>query len=63
MADLSQIKICSFNASGLRVDKKKFLSIMNFMKTNKMDIVLLQETHLVKEDMNYIKKFGRANFI
>ena len=61
MADLSQIKICSFNASGLRV-KKKFTSIMNFMKTNKMDVVLLQETHIVKEDMNYIKKVWKGQY-
>ena len=60
MADLSQIKICSFNASGLRV-KQKLRTILNYMKKNKMDIVLLQETHIVEEDISYIKKVWKGN--
>ena len=61
MADLSKLKICSFNASGLRV-KQKFLTILNYMKNRKMDVILLQETHLVDDDINYIKKVWKGEF-
>lgn len=61
MVDLSKLKICSFNASGLRV-KQKFLTILNYMKNRKMDVILLQEKHLVDDDSNYIKKVWKGEF-
>ena len=61
MADLSKLKICSFNASGLR-EKPKFISILNYMKNSKMDVILLQETHLVDDDINYLKKVWQGEF-
>ena len=61
MADLSKIKICSFNASGLR-EKPKLISILNYMKNSKMDVILLQETHLVDDDINYLKKVWQGEF-
>ncbi len=46
MADLNHLKICSFNASGLR-EKQKLNTLINYFKTNKADIIFIQESHLV----------------
>ena len=55
MADLNLLKVCSFNASGLR-NRQKLNTLLNYFKTNKADIVFLQETHLVQEDKDYISR-------
>ena len=40
-----KVKICSLNVRGLR-DYKKLKSIFNFLKSQKGDVYLLQETHV-----------------
>ena len=61
MAELFNLKICSFNASGLRV-KQKLNTLLYYFKSNKYDIILLQEAHLVADDIEYIKKIWRGVF-
>ena len=61
MAELFNLKICSFNASGLRV-KLKLNALLYYFKSNKYDIILLQEAHLVAEDIEYIKRIWKGEF-
>ena len=52
---MDELKICTFNASGLR-SKNKLNSVLRIMKEYKIDIVMLQETHLVERDRFYLEK-------
>ena len=55
MADINFLKICSFNASGLRV-KEKLNTLLDYFKQINADVTFLQETHLVQDDRDYINK-------
>ena len=55
------LKICSFNASGLR-NKQKFKSVLKYFKQNKVDIIFLQETHLVQDDRDYVNKIWEGDY-
>ena len=53
------LNICTSNCAGLR-DKNKLHSILRLIEEKKVDIALLQETHLVKNDRNYIEKIWKG---
>ena len=55
MADKNILKICSFNASGLRV-KEKLSTLLDYFKQINADVILLQETHLIQDDRGYLDK-------
>ena len=61
MDDLSMLKICSFNASGLRI-KQKLITLLQYFKSIKADIIFLQETHLIDKDKEYISKIWENEF-
>ena len=61
MADLNNLKICSFNASGLR-EKQKLNTLLNYFKTNKADIIFIQESHLVLDDKGYLNRVWGDNY-
>ena len=69
MASLNQIsknsdfnmKIISFNVRGIRNQKKR-RTLFHLFKRNKYDVICLQETHLVKNDLDIIKKDWGSEF-
>ena len=55
------IKICSANVRGLRQPLKR-LDLWNRFKEMKADLVFLQETHLVEDDIEKLKKEWNISF-
>ena len=53
------IKICTLNCAGLR-EKSKLFSILKVLKDKKADVAMLQETHLVKSDLNFIENIWKG---
>ena len=53
------IAILSYNVRGLK-DKKKRLAVYDFLKTKKIDVILLQETHchLKQEEYRWGREWG-----
>ena len=59
---MNKIRIISLNVRGLR-NKYKRIAIFNYLKTNKFDIVCLQETHLTEKDVPiWEKQWGGSIF-
>ena len=54
MADKNSFKICSKNVKGIG-DFKKRKDVFNYLRDQKQDIYLLQETHLKPEKENFIR--------
>ena len=48
------LKICTFNCSGLR-DRIRLCSILRLIEGKKVDIAMLQETHITELDRAYIE--------
>ena len=51
----TSLNICTFNCAGLR-DRNKLNSILRLIEKKKVDVALLQETHLIEKDRGYIEK-------
>lgn len=49
MFKLDNCKVASFNVNGLRNENKR-REVFNYLKTAKIDIALLQETHSLEDD-------------
>lgn len=49
MIDMSKVNVVSFNVNGIRSEQKR-RAIFHYLKYFKSHIILLQETHSVKED-------------
>ena len=58
----SKLTICSLNVRGLR-NKVKRLALFKFLKTQKYDIICLQETHALEQDLHiWQKQWGSLCF-
>ena len=53
--DVQKIKVTTFNAQGLR-NNKKLKALIRTIKQEQIDISLLQETYLSNEDLPYLSK-------
>ena len=53
--DIQKLKILTFNAQGLR-NNKKLKSLIRTLKQEQIDIALIQETYLSNEDLDYLNK-------
>ena len=56
MANEKSLKIVSANCQGLR-DKNKRLDVLNYLKQGGINIICLQDTHLLENESNLIKIF------
>ena len=48
------MKVLSFNANGLG-DRKKRVDVLNYLKNQNANIIMLQETHWITESENSIR--------
>ena len=55
------IQIESINCRGLR-DKMKRLDILDKAREEKVNILCLQETHIIEEDINSLKQEWNVNY-
>ena len=59
---LSKLKLCSLNARGLR-NKFKRVSLFKYLKSQKFDVICLQETHVTPNDFDcWQKQWGGQCF-
>ena len=54
------LKILSVNCQGLR-DLKKCTDVLNYLTEQNPDILCLQDTHWVSEDLKSVKNYGLVN--
>ena len=50
------MRIATLNIRGLR-KKKKMKAVVNFLNKSNLDIIALQETHLLSKDYEHLKEF------
>ena len=60
-AEMAMININSINCRGIR-DKNKRLDMFNKAKEEKVNILCLQETHIIPEDIKLLREEWNANF-
>ena len=51
----NSIKVLSANCQGLRNQEKK-IDVLTYFKENKVNILCLQDTHLIENDIPELKK-------
>ena len=54
---MDNLKVASLNVRGLR-DTKKRKSMFNFFHREKLDVICVQESHLLNSDMWETKKYN-----
>ena len=55
----AKLKICSYNVQGLRNDKKRSV-LMNMFKKENYDVVCLQETHLLNDELRQLESLWKG---
>ena len=60
--DIDKLNIASFNIRGLR-RRKKMNAVIKSLKNSKFEIIALQETHLLKKDIEEFKQLWRDPII
>ena len=59
---MNSLVIESLNCRGLR-DLKKRMDILDDFKSRKINIIHLQETHLIPADLPFLKKMWNCKFL